>query len=377
MCEFHHRVAMAIAENPETGRVDLTRYSLASVALAGFWMARLMPDMSHLSGSSNLDMATPEAQAALKASGLDTNLDRIKRDRVELVPFVRSAIDEIIAQRSLDLKSLNLPKNPLGFRRPLNLMLEDLYEGPTDRIRTLVKTPPRAGQEPMRAAMEILLAKPGIVPALERLINDSIIELMVKAPGENNPRLQQVFNCIPQPVRSTIANCAMHGGGGALATHALCLGGMAVSGGAGAALMGPAMYVGAPALAMGIETYVNWRNGAKASATRLAAAAAVSFGIAAGINQILPHDHDHMHNEKAEWFENLPGSVRTSYIESQRVLIAALPASLQEEVEEAAKNEGLPPEVFLLTCDGTNPVVAKVNVYRRESGAEAPSIALR
>lgn len=377
MCEFHNQISRVIAADPLSGKLDFTRYCLSHIALGGFWVDRRLPETPYLSGASNYDMATPQAQAALWKSGLDTNLDRIQHDRAALVPMLRTAIDEVIHDRELTLQALNLPAKPLGFPRPLILMNEALHEGPADIARPIVAHAKDPAHEPMRKAVATLMSRPGVADAFEHLIDDSIAELMVKAPSATNARLQKIFDSIPQRVRSAVTECTMHGGGGALATHALCLGGMAASGGAGAALMGPAMYVGAPALAMGIETYVNWRNGAKASVTRLAAAAAVSFGIAAGINQLLPHEHDHMHNEKAEWFESLPRSIKDSQMQSQKILIAALPASLQKEVKEAAKNEGLLPEVFLLTCDGTDPVVAKVNAYQQEIRAEAPSIALR
>jgi hypothetical protein len=368
MCEFHNQISRAIAADPASGKLDLTRYCLSTIALGGYWVDRRLPETPYLSGASNYDMATPQAQAALKKSGLDTNLDRIQSDRAYLVPGLRDAIDEVIREQNLSLQSLNLPAKPLGFPRTMILMNEALHEGPETKVRPVVKTVADPAHEPMRKAVTALLSRPGVPESFEHLIDDSIAELMARAPSATNRTLQSVYNALPQPMRSAITSCAVHGGGGAAATHLLCLGGMAASGGAGAAVMGPAMYIGSPALAMGLEAYFNWRSAAKTSLTRMAAVGGISLGIAAGINQLLPHDHGASHAEPGHmsgraWFESLPAEMREFYMESQRERLRILPATLRSSVAEEARKENVSSEMFLMICSGNNPVSAEVTRF--------------
>lgn len=377
MCKFHQQVANAIAEDPATGKVDTLRYSIALTALSRYWLERRLPGMDYLSGFSNFELAVPAVQSALSMSGMETDLPAIAARRIGYATDVRAELDDLIEKNALSLQTLNLPQNPLSFKRPLNLMIASLFEGDPAKPLTLVSKAADPKHEPMRRAIAGLLSRPAVAEKLEQMLDDSVAELITRAPGATNGRLQSIYNSFPRGLRTAFGECAAHGGGGAVLGHAGCAGAMLLSGGAAASVMGPAMYIASPAIAAGLDYYFNWRVAKVPSFARLAAVGVISVGVAAGVNRLLPHDHEagahtHMSSEKAIWFESLPKPLQAEYLGGERAKFLRLTPALQNAVREESARENITPELFLLTCGGENEVSQKVSDYLRSQRADAP-----
>ncbi len=76
--------------------------------------------------------------------------------------------------------------------------------------------------------------------------------------------------------------------------------------------------------------------------------------------------HTHMNNEKVQWFQSLPDVLREDMLRQTRITYSALPPDLRTRLDNAAQRENIPPEVFIITCSGTDPVSQKITAFLSE-----------
>lgn len=100
--------------------------------------------------------------------------------------------------------------------------------------------------------------------------------------------------------------------------------------------------------------------------------AGISLAVFAGVQNIASHDH--MHSPQAEWYQSLPPQMRESLLSRSRQSYEVLPADLKTRLDREAAKEGIPPELFMMTCSGDNPVSRDIAAYaasRKTSSAPA------
>jgi hypothetical protein len=109
----------------------------------------------------------------------------------------------------------------------------------------------------------------------------------------------------------------------------------------------------------------------------------IAFGVQAGLalgvmvaaQGIMGHDHgghDHMHSAQYVWFESLPDEIKANHVETQTAQYNRLPEDLQARLEQEAAALAISPVVYMLTCDGSDPLMAEVNAYLGELNRNSP-----
>lgn len=97
--------------------------------------------------------------------------------------------------------------------------------------------------------------------------------------------------------------------------------------------------------------------------------AGISVGVLAGLQMIAPHDHGQ--GKQVEWYQSLPLELRESMLARSRESYENLPANLRHRLDLEAKKEGIPPQLFMLTCSKDNEVSRDIAAYQafRQTGA--------
>lgn len=216
MCKFHKDVARDIATN-EAGDFNPGKYAVALTAMAHFRIEQHMPAMFGNDGFVPASMATPEAQQALKDSGLRTCPHASKRFRDANIGMVRAAMDATAAVISLDPAHLNIAPGEItrdGFKATKDAKPDPtvngpfmdhavvyLFDGYEDAKKTRVakdgalRLSPQADDarfEAIRTATEHFVSRPGVMPALEQMFKDSLAQIFKNAPEA--AKLGQGFN---------------------------------------------------------------------------------------------------------------------------------------------------------------------------------------
>jgi|GEM_PF-1085557 hypothetical protein len=302
MCKFHQSVAREIATNPATRHFDPVLYSVALVAMAKYRIEQYMPSMSECDGNSPYVMASSAGVSAFERSGLT---DKIVANDGTDIAILRLAMAATLRAQGMTLAGLNLPKDPVKDGTFLDEAAVDLYEdytapGYAARPLTLKAVAHKPAFEPIRAATEHFLKEIGVVDALRRSFERSIVTIFSEAPSQVNPFLLRAYDRVPTGLRNVFKTCAMcagSGAGGALVSHVGCIVVPVLAGATGTAISGAAMtgmmLVSSPLIAAGVTYGLDRWRGMKTSALRLGGAASIAFAVALGIGAIGGHEgHD-------------------------------------------------------------------------------------
>jgi|GEM_PF-3223036 len=349
MCKFHQDVAFAVAKNPITGEQNMIQYALVINALAKFWINKYMPDMSHLDGISNYEMATQAAQASFRRSDIQSNSTITQSQRDLYLHQIRVAVDEVIGLQSLSLAKLNLPQNPLRNAYAINQMMVDVYEGDPEvelSIRDEIKNKKFI---PMADALRQLFLQPEFAEKLEALLKNNISTLMVPAPQIINQNILAVYESLPRNLRMAFSSCSLHGGGGALA-HIIVCGGLNVTiGGFSGAFMNAAMYAIAPTVAVTTTYAVEKYRANGFNPYKYILPIAISLSAAFGVSKILPHEHSA--DPRMGWFYSLDTSGRHNQLQKDYQRYLELPSDLRKEVDREASNLKMTVSMFMTSLD--------------------------
>lgn len=300
MCKFHKELAIDIATDPVTKKINPVAYSVSLVALAKYWIDRYMPDIPDCDGYSPYAMMSPKAVAALDKSGLEQDVALIGAFRDSNIGHVRTAILNLIEEQQLTLESLNLRKDPMKDERFLNNSMLAVFEGNPRIELTLRRTVDDPAYEPLRQAVEDFTGRDNIQAILQKLIEGNFARLFVEARSQVNPTVLRAYNKLPERLVGafkTCATCVGGGTGGALVSHVGCIAIPLFAGAGGTVLsasMNAFMLVSSPLIAAAVTAgYSKWR-GQEQSIPRIAGSAAIAFAVAMGVNAMNGHDHhDH------------------------------------------------------------------------------------
>lgn len=357
MCKFHKDVAIQIATGADN-IFDPVRYSIIMCALSRYWIDLYMPEVDYLDGYSVYEMATPRAVAALRKSEtintISQDVEGVISHAAANAPQLRKALDQVILEQELTSKTLNLPKRPLNNLKALSEISADIYEGdPAEglNVKAAVNNP---AHEPMRRAVSSLFDKDGFEPVLRTMIAGSFARLMTEAQSRVNPVLLKAYDNLPYGLRTSFASCALHGGGGSIGTHALCLMMPAAVGAVG--------MVASPIIAIGIDRALEWHQGNSFSWKRSASVASFSLAIAFGINALWPHDH--LNTVQAKEFNHKQKDDQDVILVSFRREYEALPDALRQRVNEQAAKKNISPEMYLAICDGSDSLGKEITAFQ-------------
>jgi hypothetical protein len=309
MCKFHQSVAREIATNPVSHHFDPVAYSIALVAMAKYRIEQYMPSMSECDGNSPYMMASKEGVDAFARSGLN---DKVVQNPGTDIALLRLAMAAVLRKQVLTLSALNLPQDPVKDGAFLDEAAVDLYEGYTApgyaaQDLTLKASAHKPAFEPLRAATEGFLNESGVVDALRRGFERSVVTVFNEAPAEVNPFLLRAYDRVPSGLRNVFKTCAMcagGGAGGALVSHAGCVVVPVLAGATGTAVSGSTMssimMVTSPLFAAGVTYGLDRWRGVKTSALRLSGAAGIAFAVALGIGAMGGHDDHETHGGEHE-----------------------------------------------------------------------------
>lgn len=351
MCKFHQSVAREIATNPSSRQFDPVLYSVALVAMAKYRIEQYMPSMSECDGNSPYVMASVAGVSAFEKSGLS---DKVVANDGTDIALLRLAMAATMREKRMTLSNLNLPKDPVKDGDFLDEAAVDLYEdytapGYAARPLTLKSVAHKPEFEPIRAATEHFLNETGVVDALRRSFERSVVDVFSEAPSQVNPFLLRAYDRVPVSLRNVFKTCAMcagSGAGGALVSHVGCIAVPVLAGATGTAVSGAAMtgmmLVGSPLIAAGVTYGLDRWRGMKTSALRLGGAASIAFAVALGIGAMGGHEgHDMPSGGGHDSHQDHKGhhSAATITPEAQEWYDGLTPDQ-QKQMQEAAKVTG-------------------------------------
>lgn len=214
MCKFHKDVAREIATDPQTGKIDTTKYQIALVSLAKWWVQQYMPSLD-VSGYSPYELATQQAQDAFKATHLPKSNSDIQSYKIENIPFLRHAINTVVDQErySFNFSQAKLDKS-----------MYDLYEGNPHKELTLVEQSPTREFDGLRQAIDNFLKIPEVEEKLRTMLEHNIAKLFQDAPQKTNGLILKYYEKHPSLRNAfNVCACSMGATGGFLASHAGCV----------------------------------------------------------------------------------------------------------------------------------------------------------
>jgi hypothetical protein len=364
MCKFHKDVAIQVATGSD-GVIDPVRYGVMMCALSRYWIDLYMPEVDYLDGYSTYEMATSKAVAAMKGSPviheLSQNIPAITAYAEEKSYQLRQSVDEVIAEQGLTLKSLHLPRRPLNNLNAISEIASGIYEGIPANGLNVKETVENPDHEPMRRAVSALFSKEEFEPVLRNMIAGSFARLMTEAQETVNPKLLNAYEALPYGFRTSFASCAMHGSGGTIGTHALCLLMPAAVGAVGMAA--------SPVIAVGIDRALDWRQGNSFSWRRSASVAVVSLAVAFGINAAWPHDH--LNTAQARQFGEKDKGTQDAVLATYRKEYDSLSDELRRRVDEQAAKRTISPEMYLAICDGSDSLGREIAEFQKQQKGSA------
>ena len=384
MCNFHESVAVLAATDPTTGKVHAGHKAVIRVALSRYWASSYVEGAENVDGYNFYPLATSDQQSAFERSGLKRPISEVQAEEKGAISFLRSRISELAKHLDLSPKALSLPIATA--REPfIDLAIDHIYAGDPKAGLEIVSNVKRDDLKPLHAAVSALHADPQTSHVLERLVQGKICTLYSEAPQKVNKSLVEAYEKLPERVKAVSASLAKYGG-------SVVLGGF--SGIVGhsihyASVLGAGLAAGTASsanLALSgaflLASYGGWHQAfggqylaAKEKIGAFAVQAALTFAVAVGVQQFLPHDH--MSSERAEWYQSLPPEMKESILEGANRTYNDLPPDLRRRLDEVAKKEGIPASVFLLTCGGNDPVSQDITAYIASKQAQtnpAPAI---
>lgn len=369
MCNFHESVAVRAATD-ETGNIHAGHRVVIRVALSRFWAERYVEGGENVNGYNPYPLATKEQQAAFERSGLKRPLSEVEREETEAIAFLRGKMAALEAQQDLSAKALKLP---IATAREsfIDMAISHFYKGDPKGEFSLVDTVERDDLKPLHQAVSRLHADPQTRNVLERLVQGKICTLYSQAPEQVNQTLVDAYENLPERVRRVSAGLSQYGGniilGGfsGLIGHGVHYGSVLGAGiAAGTASSANLALSGVFLLA----SYGGWNKffggqyqGMKQQVSAFAVQAGLTVAIALGAQSLL--EHDHMSSERAVWYASLSPELRDSFRQESLQTYNSLPEDLRLQLDEKARSEGVPPEVYLLVCDGSDPLGQEINAY--------------
>lgn len=342
MCKFHKDVAREIATDPQTGKVNKTKYQIALVSLAKWWVEQYLPTVSVL-GYSSYELATQQAQDAFNATELPKTETQMKVCRARNLPFLREAINKVVEEGkySFSFSQTKLDKS-----------MTDLYDGDPYKKLTLVSKSPTEEFETFRQAIDGFLKTPEVEERLKSMLEHNIAKLFQEAPQkvnrfilgqyEKRPSIRNVFNACA---------CGMGAGGGFLASHAGCIISPSLSfATAAGGAMGSVIAIGASfsITALGLYLWHKVRGEVASKTERRLTFASAFMGATLAVGLHLGGGHaghseaEHLHEAKV-WVETLPPSMVEGMKESAKAFNISWDDYLAREYEiRCGKKESKP-----------------------------------
>lgn len=392
MCKFHTAVSFEAAIDPVTGELHRGHEALLRCALGNFWLERYMPEVGDIGGYSSLQMGAPHVQEIFKQSRLCKPLEQIKSEKPQAIACLRRRLKQMEEDEGFDLspKGLHIPHGiyALALDAFLDKAVEFVfYEGDPKTENFVLKNSIEEKEfEPLFLALKKFIDDNETKAALRTLIEGSMATLFIKAPQISNAWLKAAYNGLPDKGRAIVDYTYdtgrsfwqgfATGGTAAIVGHGIHYSLMAGAsiGGAAAGAVG---IVGS-ALAIG-TLYGAWRKFAGGEYRPLkdhvqfaGVQTAFSAVFAVGIALAMPHNH--MGGEEAMWFVALPHAMQEFEVKRARAIYGSLPNPLQERVLKRAGDIGVSMELFLLKCDGTDPVMREVYAHIRGRIQALPGI---
>ena len=390
MCNFHQAVALRAATDPETGIFNAGHRAVIRVALSRYWAERYVEGGDKVNGYNPYPLATREQQDAFERSGLKRPLQDVEADEISGIAILRAKLAEIEKTQNLSVKGLKLP--PVTAREPfLDMAIDTMYVGDPRGIFRLIDTAPRPDLVPLHRAVQDLHHDPEARMVLENLVKGKICTLYIQAPQQVNQKLVEFYERLPQNMRDAGAAISRFGGNIILGGFSGLLGhsvhyASVLGAGIAAGAASTATNIGLSAIFLG-ASYSGWHQlfgGKYQNAKQQGIAFGVQAGLALGVMMaaqgILGHEHsgdEHMHSAKAVWFESLPEEIRSNYIQTQTAQYNRLPDDLQDRLNAEAAKFGISPAIYMLTCDGTDPLSIEANAYLAELNRVDAQIVVR
>lgn len=383
MCNFHESVAVRTATD-NAGKIHAGHRTVIRVALSRFWAERYVEGGENVNGYNPYPLATKEQQAAFERSGLKRPLAEIEHEEIDAISFLRRKIAELEQEQDLSPKALRLPV-ATARESFIDMAISHFYKGDPKGEFSLVDTVDRADLKPLHRAVSRLHDDPQTRNVLERLVQGKICTLYSEAPHKVNQTLVDAYESLPERVKAVSARLSKYGGN-------IILGGFSGLIGHGVhygSVLGAGIAVGAASSAnltlsgvFLLASYGGWNKffggqyqDLKQQASAFAVQAGLTVAIAFGAQSLL--DHDHMSSERAIWYASLPPELRDVFRQDSLQTYNNLPEELRSRLDEEARQEGIPPEIYLLVCDGSDPISQEVNAYLQARVANPPEKSLQ
>ncbi len=380
MCNFHESVAVKAATD-DNGKIHAGYRTVIRVALSRFWAERYVEGGESVNGYNPYPLATQEQQAAFERSGLKKPLAEIEKKQSDGITFLLEKLAIIEQTQDLTAKALKLPV-ATAREAFIDMAIAAFYEGDPKGDFYLVPTLQRDDLKPLHRAVYALHNDPQTRYVLENLVKGQICTLYTEAPSKVNQTLIDTYESLPERVKAVSARLAKYGGN-------IVLGGFSGIIGHGlhyGSVLGAGVAAGTASslnLALSgvflIASYGGWNKlfggqyrGAKEQVSAFAVQAGLTVAIAFGSQSLIQHDH--MSSERAIWYASLPPELRDDFTRTSRATYDRLPEDLRVRLDEKARQEGIPPEVFLLTCSGDDPVSQDINVFLQSTQQIAPLV---
>lgn len=384
MCNSHDSIAELAATGPE-GILNPGQYAVILVALEKYQPEQYMPEAEGADDYNPYSLASKKRQRAFERSGLKRSLSDIKSDESLLIERLKDKIAILAQSQDLSVKALKLPITTAR-KAFLDMAFWKLYEGDwRDRLE-IVKQTPHADLAPLRRAVSFLHADDETRDILERLMKGSIAKLYLEAPQKANQALLDAYESLPERVKEVSGRLSKYGGN-------IVLGGFSGLLGHGlhyASVLGTGLAAGAASSTANLglsvlflgASYGGWRElfGGKYRFTKeqisaLAVQAGLTLAVAWGAQNLM--EHNHMSSERAVWYASLPSELRDSFRQESLQIYSSLPEELRLQLDDKARSEGVPPEVYLLLCDGSDSVGQEINAYLRARAENPPQTNLQ
>jgi hypothetical protein len=376
MCKLHKDVAIAVAKDPVTSAIDPLIYSVTLCSLAKFWVDKYMPDMGHIDGYSDYEMAVPPAQQSFLASGLEADVEKAREGQSERISFLRDVAIKIIKDNDLTLQSLHLPKRPDKSPRFLDQVMLSIYEGsPTEELSLKTKADNRK-HEPLREVIEKIYQIPNYGCVLESALKSSISNLFINAPQNVNPTLLKLYNKFPMGLRTSFGSCSLHSGGGVVAHAVICGGLNTAIGGFSGVFMNVAMYAVAPVVAVGTTYAVEKYRINDFNPYKYIVPVVLSLGAAFAVSKYLPHEHSS--DPKMAMFYALNAEQRHEELQRQYQRYLNLSSELRQAVEGESNRQDMTVAMFMASLEvcGAD-LVPRITAYEREKALNERRIELK
>lgn len=369
MCNFHQAVAVKAATD-ESGSIDAGYKTIIRVALSRYWAERYVDGAEDVNGYNPYPLATQRQQEAFARSGLKRPLDGVEREELDAISFLRGKMAELALEQDISAKALKLP--PVTAREPfIDMAIAHFYKGDPRGEFNLVDDVEREDLKPLHRAVSKLHADPKTREVLESLVKGKICTLYSEAPSQVNLALVEAYQNLPQKVKDVSARISKYsgnillGGFSGLVGHSLHYGSVIGAGFAAGTASSANLALSGVFLAASFGGWNAFFGGKYQSVKDRVSAFAMQAGLTAviafGAQNIL--EHDHMSSEKAQWYAALPHELRENFRQGSLQNYERLSDELQDKVFEKAQAEGIPPEIYLLTCSGEDPVSNEVNLY--------------